>query len=127
MAYEKCESARDNFGKFIYQFQSKIKTLTRKLERILIKSYRQNMSSLINQTCIHTHTHTHTHTHIYIYIYIYINIYIYIYKLYLQKKTIARACACEAKFVYLPLSHVLTIRLRTKILINKLFSNILYI
>ena len=36
----------------------------RKLERILIKLYRQNVSLLFNQT------HTHTHTYIYIYIYI---------------------------------------------------------
>ena len=35
MAYEESESARDNFGKFIHQFQLEIKTLIRKLERIL--------------------------------------------------------------------------------------------
>ena len=35
----------------------------RKLEKILIKLYRQNVSLLFNQK----HTHTHTHTHIYIY------------------------------------------------------------
>ena len=34
MAYEMSESARDNFGKFIHQFQPKTKTL-RKLERVL--------------------------------------------------------------------------------------------
>ena len=81
MAYEKSESARENFSKFIYQFQPKTKTLIRKLERILIKLYRQNVSLSFNQTCInerllpnytHTHTRTHTHTHTYIYIYIYI-------------------------------------------------------
>ena len=43
MAYESSESARDNFGKFIYQFQPETKTLLRKLERILIKLYRQNV------------------------------------------------------------------------------------
>ena len=36
----KAQSARDNFGKFIYQFQPETKTLIRKLERILIKLYR---------------------------------------------------------------------------------------
>ena len=39
-----------NFGKFIHQFQPEIKTLIRKLERILIKLNRQNVSLLINQT-----------------------------------------------------------------------------
>ena len=70
MAYEGFESARDNFGKFIYLFQPEIKTLIRKLERILNQLYRQNLTLLFN-----THTHTHTHTHIYIYIFIYIYIY----------------------------------------------------
>ena len=50
----------DNFGKFIHQFKSKTKTLFRKLECILIKLYRQNLSLLFNQS------------YIYIYIYIYI-------------------------------------------------------
>ena len=75
MAYEESESTRDNFGKFIYQLQPETKTLIRKLERILNKLYRQNLSLLFNETCLnerllpnHTHTHTHTHTHIYIYI-----------------------------------------------------------
>ena len=54
----KDESAQDNFGKLINQFQSKTKTLIRKLGRIFIKLYRQNVSLLFNQT--------------YIYIYIYI-------------------------------------------------------
>ena len=72
MAYERYESARQNFGKFIHRFQPETKTL-RKLEGILIKLYRQNVSLLFNQACMHTHTHTHTHTHIYIYIYIYID------------------------------------------------------
>ena len=96
IAYVMSECARDNFGKFIHQFQPETKTLTRKFERILIQLYRQNESLLFNQTSInerllpnnntHTHTHTlshilslslshthtHTHTHTYIYIYIYI-------------------------------------------------------
>ena len=37
-----------SFGKFIYQFQPETKTLIRKLERILIKLYRQNVSLLFN-------------------------------------------------------------------------------
>ena len=78
MAYERSESARDNFGKFIHQFQPETKTIIRKLERILIKLYRQNVSWLFNQRCLnvsllpnYAYTHTHTHTHIYIYIYIF--------------------------------------------------------
>ena len=72
MAYERFESAWDNFGKFIPQFQPKTKTLIRKFERILIELYRQNVSSLFNQTCLNermlpNYTHTHTHTYIYIY------------------------------------------------------------
>ena len=73
MAYEAFESARDNFGKFIHQFQPETKTLIRNLERILDKLYRQNLSLLFNETCLnerllpnYTHTHTHTHAHIYI-------------------------------------------------------------
>ena len=49
------------------------KTFIRKLERILIKLYRQNVSLSFNRTCLNesdccptTHTHTHTLTHIYI-------------------------------------------------------------
>ena len=61
MAYERSETARDNFGKFIHQFKPETKTLIKKPERILIKSYRQNVSWLSNQTCVY----------IYIYIYIY--------------------------------------------------------
>ena len=49
-------------GKFIHLFQPETKTIIRKLESILIKSYRQNVSLLSNQTCLY----------IYIYIYIYI-------------------------------------------------------
>ena len=59
MAYEMSESVRNNFGKFIHQFQLETKTLSKKFERILIKLYRQNVSLLFNQTCL------------YIYIYIY--------------------------------------------------------
>ena len=52
MAYKGSESARDNFGKFIHQFQPETKTLIRKLEKILIKLYNQNVSLLSNQTCL---------------------------------------------------------------------------
>ena len=38
-----------NFGKFIHQIQPETKTLIRKLERILIKLYRQNVSLLLNE------------------------------------------------------------------------------
>ena len=48
MAYEGSESARDNLGKFIHQFQPETKTLIRKFKRILIKLYRQNVSLLFN-------------------------------------------------------------------------------
>ena len=47
-AYEKFETAREIFGKFINQLQPKIKTLVRKLQRILIKLYRQNESLFFN-------------------------------------------------------------------------------
>ena len=57
MVYEGSKSVLDNFSKFIYQLQPKTKTLAKKLERILIKLYRQNVSSLFN--------------HIYLYIYVY--------------------------------------------------------
>ena len=60
MVYKKSESAGNNFGKFIHQFQPETKTLIRKLEKILIKLYKQNMSLLFNQTGINA----------YIYIYI---------------------------------------------------------
>ena len=77
MVYERSESARDNFGKFIDQFQPETKILIRKLERILIKFYWQNLSLLFNQTYLNekllpnnnTHTHTQRHTYINIYIY----------------------------------------------------------
>ena len=52
MAYEGSESAGDNFGKFIYQFQPETKILIWKLESILNKLYRQNLSLLFNETCL---------------------------------------------------------------------------
>ena len=52
MACEGSESVRDNFRKFIYQFQPETKTLIRKLERILNKLYRQNLSISFNETCL---------------------------------------------------------------------------
>ena len=48
MAYERPKSARDNFDEFIHQVQPETKTLIWKLERILIKLYRQNVSLLFN-------------------------------------------------------------------------------
>ena len=47
MAYEGSESSRENSGKFIYQFQPKTKTLVKKLERILITLYEQDVSFLL--------------------------------------------------------------------------------
>ena len=55
MAYERSESTRESFGKFIHQFLPETKILIKKLERILIQLYGQNVSLLSN---------------IYIYIYI---------------------------------------------------------
>ena len=97
MAYEMSKSVWDNFGKFIHQFQPETKTLIRKLERILIKLYRQSVSLLFNQTClyiyiyiyiyIYTHTHTHTctykkicikHTHICMHTYIHTHTHLHI-------------------------------------------------
>ena len=37
IVYKMSETVRDNFGKFIYQFQTETNTLIRKLERILIE------------------------------------------------------------------------------------------
>ena len=73
MTYEKSESAQDNFGKFIYQFQPKTKTLIRKLERILIKLYRQKCLyyTIKHEGFLTTHTHTHTYIYVCIYIHIY--------------------------------------------------------
>ena len=69
MACERFESAWDNFGKFIHRFQPETKILIRKLERILIKLYRQNVSLLFNQTCLNEGLlPNYTHTYIYIHI-----------------------------------------------------------
>ena len=63
----------ENFDKLIHHFQPETKTLIRKLERILIKLYRQNVSLIFTQTCLNEILLlNHTHTCIYIYIYIYI-------------------------------------------------------
>ena len=43
MAYKGSESARDNFGKFIYRFQPETNTLIRKHERILNELYRKKL------------------------------------------------------------------------------------
>ena len=42
IVYERSESARYNFGKFIHQFQPETKTLIKKYERILTKLCRKN-------------------------------------------------------------------------------------
>ena len=54
MPYKGFESTRDNFGKFIHQFQPETKRLIRKLERILSKLYRQNV---FTSWYVYTHTH----------------------------------------------------------------------
>ena len=46
MADEGSESVWDNFGKFIHQFPPETKTLIRKLEKILIELYRQNVFTI---------------------------------------------------------------------------------
>ena len=48
LPYERSESSRNNFGKFIHQFQPERKTLIKKLERILTELYRQNLSLLFD-------------------------------------------------------------------------------
>ena len=53
MVYERSESVREKLGKFLHQFQHETKILIKKLERILIKFYRQNVSLLFDQTCIY--------------------------------------------------------------------------
>ena len=58
--YERSKSARDNFGKFIHQFQPGNQDTYQETWKDL-KFSRQNMSLLFNQTCL------------YIYIYIYIS------------------------------------------------------
>ena len=72
MAYEGSKSGRDNFGKFIYQFQPETKTLIRKLERILNKLYKRNLSLLFNETCLNEWLLPNYTIYIYIYIYIYV-------------------------------------------------------
>ena len=72
MAYEGSESAQDNFGEFIHQFQPETKALIRKLERILIKLYRQNVSLLFNETCLNERLRPN-YMHAYIPIYQYLN------------------------------------------------------
>ena len=101
VVYEIPESARDNFGEFIHQFQPETKT---KLKRIFKKLYRKSVSLLFNQTWLnerllpnyspslsltHIHTHTHWYTHAYLYVCVCVcvcicvhthtDIYIYIY------------------------------------------------
>ena len=68
MAYKGSKTARDNFGKFIYQFQSETKTLIRKIERILNKLYGQKLSLLFNESCLNERL-LPTPPYIYIYIY----------------------------------------------------------
>ena len=53
MAYEVFECAQDDFGKFIYQLQSKTKTFGRELERMLIELYRHNASLVFKQTYLY--------------------------------------------------------------------------
>ena len=71
MAPEESEIVRDNFDKFIHQFQPETETLIIKLERILIKLYRQNVSLLFNETCLNEQL-LPNYTHIYLFIYLYI-------------------------------------------------------
>ena len=83
MVYETFKSARDNFGKFIHQFQGETKTLIRKLERILIKLYRQNGSLCLikKKKCVYIYIYIHFFLNLCQYIYIYIYIYIYWHRL----------------------------------------------
>ena len=47
MAYEGSKSAwKENFGEFVYHFKPEIRTLVRKLERILTKLYRQHIYTI---------------------------------------------------------------------------------
>ena len=69
------ESARDNFGKFIYQRQPKPKTLVRKLERILIRLWRPYVSLSFNQTNLNEGLLLILSLSLSLYIYIYIYIY----------------------------------------------------
>ena len=71
MACEGSTSAwEEKFGEFIYQFKPEMRTLVKKLERILIKLYRQHVSISFNQTCLNEGMQPN-YTQIYIYIYIY--------------------------------------------------------
>ena len=72
MAYEGSEIARENFGKFIQQFQPETRTKKpiKKLDIILFKPYRQNVSLLFHQICLDDSL-LHPPPQIYIYIYIY--------------------------------------------------------
>ena len=56
-------------------------------------------------------------------LYIYIYIYIYIYNI---KRNIYKVSAYEAKFVSMPLSQILTVRLKTKIFTYKLYMYFLF-
>ena len=80
MTYEESERAQDNSSKFINQLQPKTKTLVSKLERILIKLYRQHVSLLFNEICLnegllsnYTHTFLSLSLSLYIYIYMYVH------------------------------------------------------
>ena len=68
------ERFRNLSSLFIQKFQPETKTLIWKLERILIKTYRKNVSLLSDQARLNgrllpNYTHINTHTCIYIYIY----------------------------------------------------------
>ena len=70
MAYEKSKSAQDNFGKFIYQFQPKIKTVIRKIK--LNKTCTQNVSLLFNQICLYIYIYTYIYECVYVCMYVYV-------------------------------------------------------
>ena len=76
IAEERAEITQKIFGKFIHPFQPETKTLIRKLERILIKLYRQNVSLLFNGTCLNERQLPPPYIYIYVYIYLFIYIYI---------------------------------------------------
>ena len=60
------KSDRNNFGKFIHQFQFETKIFIRELERTLLKLYRQNTSLAFNKTYLNERLlPNHTHIHIY--------------------------------------------------------------
>ena len=62
MAIGGSECIQENIGKFIYLLQPKIKSLVRKLERILVNyidaSLLSDQFSLSKGLLLHTHTHT---------------------------------------------------------------------